>query len=165
MLFYVISPDEVLRILAQLGHPVKNREDFLKRNYEYYEKRTSHGSTLSKVVHAAISRQMSTPEKMWSWFKEALESDIYDTQGGTTIEGIHSGVMAGTIRIVTRVFAGIEYFEGDIDISPLLPEHWKRLSFKLLLRGRRYAFDITHKEIKVKVDTEGDNPVAVRVQK
>jgi trehalose/maltose hydrolase-like predicted phosphorylase len=144
---------------------VKNKDAFLQQNYVYYEQRTSHGSTLSKVVHSSISRHMSTRENMWRWFKEALESDIFDTQRGTTIEGIHCGVMAGTIRIITRVFGGVEFFEGDISINPSLPRHWSRLSFKMLFRGRRYLFTISPDEIRVGVDTEGENPVVVRVQK
>ncbi|MBD3391852.1 MAG: beta-phosphoglucomutase, partial [Chitinivibrionales bacterium] len=163
--FFVLSPDEVLRILAQLGHSIRDRKAFLRKNYEYYEQRTTHGSTLSKVVHAAVSKDMSTAEGMWRWFHEVLESDIHDTQGGTTIEGIHSGVMAGSIKIITRVFGGVDFFEGSIGIRPTLPAHWTRLSFKLLLRDRRYSFEITPAEIGVGVDIEGDNPVSVRMRK
>jgi trehalose/maltose hydrolase-like predicted phosphorylase len=165
MLFYVLSPDEVIHILAQLGYPVVDKEKFLQKNYEYYSVRTSHGSTLSKVVHASISREMSSKEDMWQWFQEALESDIYDTQGGTTIEGIHCGVMAGTLNIISRVFAGVTFFEQAINIRPVLPAKWKRLYFKLLLNGTKYSFEVTHQEAIVGVDIEGDNPLYVRVAK
>jgi trehalose/maltose hydrolase-like predicted phosphorylase len=165
MLFYTLSSDEVLRILNQLGYSIQDEDSILKRHYDYYEPRTTHGSTLSKVVHATISRYMDDKQKMWEWFKEAIESDIYDTQGGTTIEGIHTAVMSGTISIITRVFGGLDFLDGEIDIKPLLPDHWTRLSFKLLLRGRRYLFEITPATINVGVDIEGDNPVKVKVQK
>jgi trehalose/maltose hydrolase-like predicted phosphorylase len=38
----------------------------------------------------------------WNLFREALESDICDIQGGTTHEGIHLGAMAGTVDIVQQ---------------------------------------------------------------
>lgn len=167
MLFYVLSTADVFRLLRNLGYPVKNKRAFLRNNYDYYLQRTSHGSTLSKVVHAAISRDIGRPQDMWRWFVEALESDIYDTQGGTTAEGIHSGVMAGTINIISRVIAGIHFSEdeGKIDVNPALPDHWRRLTFKLLVRGRRYAFDFTAKGVAVVVDTEGESPLEIKLGK
>ncbi len=164
MLFYVLSPDEVIRILGHLGYPIVDKPAFLESNYEYYSARTSHGSTLSKVVHASISREMSK-EDMWQWFQEALESDINDTQGGTTIEGIHCGVMAGTINIISRVFAGVTFFEQSLNIRPVLPEKWKRLYFKLLLSGTKYSFEVTHECAIVGVNIEGENPLYIRVAK
>ncbi|MBD3314919.1 MAG: beta-phosphoglucomutase [Chitinivibrionales bacterium] len=166
MAFFVIGLDETVRILKQLGHSVGNPREFLRKNYNFYIHRTSHGSTLSKVAHSVVSRHMSSPEEIWRWFLESLESDIYDTQGGTTIEGIHCAVMGGTINIVSRVFAGITYHEqGKIDINPALPKHWKRLAFKLQLKGVVYSFEITRTNITVEADPDGKNPLVVRVKR
>jgi len=166
MAFYVLSAEEVVSILSRLGYTIKNKNEFLKNNYEFYERRTSHGSTLSKVVHAAISRDMFNQEGMWNWFMEALRSDIEDTQGGTTPEGIHSGVMAGTIGIITRVLAGIHFTsDGKIDINPALPPHWTRLAFKLVLRTIRYKFEFTRENISVAVDTQGENPLTIKINR
>jgi len=165
MLFYVLPSSEIFKLLKRLGYSIKNKPSFMNKLYAFYEDRTSHGSTLSKIVHAAISREMSTPEKMWSWFMEALKSDVEDSQGGTTLEGIHCGVMAGTLNIVSRVMAGIQFSNGRIDIDPMLPKHWTRLQFKKILRGVRYKFEITQKNITVGVDTKGDNPLIVNVNK
>ena len=163
MLFYLLPVDEVLRILSQLGYPVKDRRAFLQTNYEFHLKHTTHGSTLSKVAHAAVARDMSTPTETWKWFLEALKSDIYDTQGGTTIEGIHTAVMGGTIKIVTRVFAGVAIGPDGIDLKPSLPAHWKRLKFKLLIRGVWYHFDITPHDVSVQVDPGAGPPLTVNV--
>jgi trehalose/maltose hydrolase-like predicted phosphorylase len=89
MTYYVLSPEAVGDILTQLGYPAADPFDVMKKNYAYYEQRTCHGSTLSKVVHAIISSYMDNEETAWQWFVEAMESDIYDSQGGTTPEGIH----------------------------------------------------------------------------
>ena len=60
MTYYVLSPDAVSGILTRLGYPAMDPVDMMKKNYAYYEQRTSHGSTLSKVVHAIISSYMDT---------------------------------------------------------------------------------------------------------
>ena len=67
--------------------------------------RTSHGSTLSKVVHAWVLVR-SDRERAWELFTEALASDLLDLQGGTTPEGVHLGAMAGTVDLVQRAFTG-----------------------------------------------------------
>jgi beta-phosphoglucomutase family hydrolase len=149
MTYYVLSPEDVGSILTQLGYPVADPIDLMKRNYAYYEQRTSHGSTLSKVVHAIISSYMANEETAWKWFVEAMESDIYDTQGGTTPEGIHCGVMAGTLDVITRYFAGIDFSKTVPHITPHLPGHWKRLVMEVRYRKERYHLDLSHDKIKL----------------
>jgi trehalose/maltose hydrolase-like predicted phosphorylase len=149
MLFYLLNIDEVQAILKRLGYSFHKR--LIKKNYDYYEKRTSHGSTLSKVVHCYISQLIGKPKIFWDWFCEVLKSDIYDTQGGTTPEGIHCGVMGGSIDIVTRSFAGIQIKEDAIYINPKLPSRWKRIRLKIKHRRSLLSFDINKTKIIVKV--------------
>ena len=110
MLFYLLSPKELSEIISLLGY--RFNDDTISRNIDYYIKRTSHGSTLSRMIHAWVLAR-SDKKLSWELFNEALESDISDVQGGTTAEGIHLGVMAGTVDLVQRCYAGIEAC-GDI---------------------------------------------------
>jgi beta-phosphoglucomutase family hydrolase len=155
MTFYVLPPEEVGRILEKLGYDPGDPYELLQRNYDYYEKRTSHGSTLSKIVHAIVASYLPDVPA-WDWFMEAMESDIYDTQGGTTIEGIHTGVMAGTIDLVLRYFAGIDLCGKKLSVHPTLPDDWKALSFELA-RGR-VRFDVVenHDGVRIMVRGNGD---------
>ncbi len=158
MTFYTLTPGEVCRILERLGYHIADPARFVRQNYAYYEPRTSHGSTLSKVVHSIISSYLHDGhETAWSWFAEALKSDIQDTQGGTTQEGIHCGVMAGTIDTVTRYFAGISFDDGILNVVPNLPAHWKRFETKLCFRNSWYRMVLSPSEIAV---TLVDSPAA-----
>ncbi len=47
MLFHLLSPGQVKNILEIMGYTVNNELLLIDRNYDYYIKRTSHGSTLS----------------------------------------------------------------------------------------------------------------------
>ncbi len=162
MMFYVLSPAEVLRILRQLGHDVRDASDLLQRNYEYYEQRTSHGSTLSKVVHAVIASYLPG-NSVWTWFMEALQSDVHDTQGGTTIEGVHTGVMAGTLDVVYRYFAGIGLNGIEPVIEPQLPEHWNELTLSFQYRNIKYDVVLTHDGVRVKSNGKNGKPVSIHV--
>jgi trehalose/maltose hydrolase-like predicted phosphorylase len=163
MMFYVLSPDEIANILRQLGYRVDDAVELLKANYDYYEKRTSHGSTLSKVVHAVISSYTHDSDTPWEWFMEALKSDIFDTQGGTTIEGIHCGVMAGTLDVVMKYFAGIDTSSEILKINPHMPEHWSNLAFRICLKKKWYNFEFTKKKVKVTAVGKGNNKVSLNI--
>jgi trehalose/maltose hydrolase-like predicted phosphorylase len=164
MTWYVLAPEEVARILRQLGYTVEDEIELLRRNYEYYEPRTSHGSTLSKVVHAVVASYTHQADAVWDWFTEAMRSDIYDTQGGTTVEGIHCGVMAGTIDVIRRYFAGININDhGQIVVEPDLPVHWKSLTLKLKYRKVWYDFRFNHDQVSVSVAGNGNKPTDIIV--
>ncbi|MEI7694056.1 MAG: beta-phosphoglucomutase family hydrolase [Chlorobium sp.] len=157
MTFYTLSPGEVAELLTRVGYKVPDDMTLVRNNYAYYEPRTSHGSTLSKVVHSIISSYLSDGHEMaWKWFSEALKSDIKDTQGGTTQEGIHCGVMAGTLDTVTRYFAGISFYNEKINVHPNLPAQWKKLSLGVCFRKNRYEITIEKNDITVTlVESEG----------
>jgi trehalose/maltose hydrolase-like predicted phosphorylase len=149
MTYYLLSPGQVRNILEIMGYEPGEELKLMKKNYEYYIARTSHGSTLSKVVHSAILRYLNRHRRdMWEWFIGACRSDIYDTQGGTTAEAVHCGVMGGTLDIIFKGFAGINVFKDRIECAPFLPAHWQRLTFKMLLRGNLYRFEITQEVIR-----------------
>lgn len=141
--FFMLSPGQVSNILSLMGYETGDPQKLLQTNYEYYTARTTHGSTLSYVVHSSISNYLKTHRQdKWNWFMEALRSDIYDTQGGTTMEGIHCGVMAGTIEILFKGFAGVNLYKDKIELKPHLPSTWRRLSFKITHRGNTLVLDI-----------------------
>jgi len=146
-----------------MGYDVGEEQEFVKKNYDYYIERTSHGSTLSLVVHSAILKYITSHKKdMWNRFLLALESDIYDTQGGTTAEAIHCGVMGGTLDILFKGFAGINIFKDYIQINPDLPSHWRSLSFKMLLRRCLLQIRITQEEVEIAyIDGEDSSVSAV----
>ena len=164
MIFYTLSPGQVKNILNIMGYKINDEIEFMKKNYEYYVKRTSHGSTLSHVVHSSILKYLhSHKNNMWEWFLSALKSDINDTQGGTTAEGIHSGVMAGTINIIVASFAGINLFKHYIKIEPNLPAAWEKLNFKVLHSHNLIEFTITADSITVKYISGKDKKAAFLV--
>ncbi|MDZ7781399.1 MAG: hypothetical protein U5K56_00100 [Halioglobus sp.] len=105
MLFYLFSAEQLRMLFERLGYPFG--DDTIRKNIEYYMARTSHGSTLSFIVHAWV---LARADRAGSWhcFQEALDSDISDIQGGTTPEGIHLGAMAGTLDLMHRCYLGIE---------------------------------------------------------
>ena len=132
MLFYLFSEDELGRLLRQLGY--ESGPDTARKNIEYYDARTSHGSTLSFITHAAVLASVD-PASSWERFMVALESDVGDVQGGTTKEGIHLGVMAGTLDLIQRSYVGCAIRDGMLVFNPRLTDRLDGLSFPMQFRG------------------------------
>jgi transcriptional regulator with XRE-family HTH domain len=146
MLCYLLTGDELTGILRGLGYPVE--PGLLPRTISYYLERTSHGSTLSAVVHAWVLSRANRAQS-WRFFTEALHSDIKDVQGGTTAEGIHLGAMGGTLDLLQRCYLGLELRRDGLRLDPLLPGRLGLLSMPIRFRGRQLFIDADHREARV----------------
>ncbi len=146
LLFFLFSPEEISGLLARLGY--EWGPDSARRNIDYYDERTSHGSTLSYIAHAGVLAPID-PEHSWERFLVALESDIGDVQGGTTKEGIHLGVMAGTIDLVQRAYTGAEIRDGVLFFAPTLTDKLNGLSFPMQVHGTPIRVTIRDGELTV----------------
>jgi trehalose/maltose hydrolase-like predicted phosphorylase len=161
MLLYLFSVKELRTLFERLGYPMD--EEAIRRSVDYYQARTSHGSTLSKVVFtSAVHREDC--EAGCKIFLSALQSDLYDVQGGTTPEGVHLGAMAGTVDIVTRHYAGLELTREGVSFSPDMPLRVRRLRFPFQHRGRWYAVELTREQLRVSVDDAERAEVHVLIQ-
>jgi alpha,alpha-trehalase len=149
MIFYLLSTDEVQEILHRLGYRFDPDRD-LRANVDYYLARTSHGSTLSWVVHSWVLARLDR-RRSWQLFLQALRTDIADIQGGTTHEGIHLGAMAGTVDLVQRCYGGVEVRGDVLRLDPALPEELPTLRFLLHYRGHRVDVVIARDRLQVMV--------------
>src|SRR5690242_16888054 len=162
MLFFLFRQDELREIFGRLGYDY--RPDTVRRNVEYYDRRTSHGSTLSFVTHAGVLATID-PQSSWDRFLVALHSDADDIQGGTTKEGIHMGVMSGTLDLVQRNYAGAHVYDDVLHFDPRLPSRLASLSFSMQFRQTPIQLTLTRDRLTLALHAEGGSrsvTVAVR---
>ncbi|MBN1340178.1 MAG: beta-phosphoglucomutase family hydrolase [Bacteroidales bacterium] len=162
MAFYHLDEQTVTGILQQMGYRLP--DDYLQKNLEYYLQRTSHGSTLSRVVHAHLANMTGDTKLSWDLYLDALTSDYNDIQGGTTGEGIHAGVMAGTILVALFSFAGLNPGLEIPRFDPKLPEHWRAIQFRFGFRGVKYFIDLTRENISIRQENPENKSVEVEVK-
>ncbi|MDQ3876609.1 MAG: glycoside hydrolase family 65 protein, partial [Actinomycetota bacterium] len=161
MLFSLFSEDELRRLFERLGYEYS--DDTARKNIAYYDERTSHGSTLSFIAHAGVLAALD-PESSWERFLVALESDVGDVQGGTTKEGIHMGVMSGTLDLVQRVYLGSEIRGDVLHFEPTLEDRLEALSFWMQFRRSPLQVTLEGGELTVAAYSEGFNePVKIAV--
>ena len=162
MLFYLLSADELYELLDRLGYP--RDPTLIPRNVDYYLRRTSHGSTLSKVVHAWVLAR-SDRKGAWRCLLEALDADLRDVQGGTTREGLHLGAMAGTVDLLQRGFTGLETRADALWLDPCLPDDLVELRFRLRYRDHYGVYvTVTHDRLVIGGQPTPPRPLQVRVK-
>lgn len=158
MLFYLLSADELRQLFQRLGYDLE--ADQIRKNIHYYLQRTSHGSTLSRVVHSWVLARSDRPQS-WQLFTEALESDVADIQGGTTPEGIHLGAMAGTVDLVQRGYTGLEMREGALWFNPSLPGDLMRLAVRLRYRQHWLRVEATCEQLTISIENDAPGALAI----
>jgi trehalose/maltose hydrolase-like predicted phosphorylase len=161
MAWYNLGTDQVSSLLSAMGYRVDRAA--LPPNFNYYIQRTSHGSTLSRIVHAFLANELGISDLAWEMYMEALSSDYVDIQGGTTAEGIHAGVMGSTLMFVIQSVAGIHFRDEILAVNPALPAGWKKISFNFAFRKKYYTFDIFSEKMAISVDTPDDQLVEIEI--
>ena len=146
MLFYLFSAEELAQLFSRLGYSFDS--SLIPKTIGYYLRRTSHGSTLSAIVHAWVLAR-GCRRRSWPLFTDALHSDIDDIQGGTTPEGIHLGAMAGTVDLLQRCYTGLELRGNELHFHPVLPEQLRRLSLRIRYRKHSLTVDMTSASLTI----------------
>jgi trehalose/maltose hydrolase-like predicted phosphorylase len=150
MLFYLLSADELESLFRRIGHQF-NRET-IPDMVDYYIKRSSHGSTLSRLVYSWVFSRTDR-EESYHIFQESLKSDFEDIQGGTTAEGIHLGAMAGTVDMIQRCYTGLEIRGGILWLNPRLPREIKGFNMRIRYRGHWIWLHFTQRRVEVSFES------------
>jgi len=156
MLFYLFSTKKLKELFKKMGYRFDAR--IMRKNVDYYLDRTSHGSTLSNVVHSWVLSRLDRPAS-WRYFIKSLESDVLDIQGGTTKEGIHLGAMAGTEDIAQRCYTGMEFRNKIIFFDPSLPKELRKVKLKIMYRGNWLDILVTHSLMKISSGSGQDKKI------
>jgi trehalose/maltose hydrolase-like predicted phosphorylase len=159
MLGYLFSPAELRGLFHRLGYDMD--DEIWCRTVDYYLKRTSHGSTLSGLVHGWVLARARRAEA-WTYFREALEADVADLQGGTTGEGVHLGAMAGTLDMVQRCLTGLETREDSLWLDPVPLPALSEYGFALRYRGHwGVSLRLRSGELRIGVPGSEESPIRV----
>jgi len=162
MLFYLFSAEELREVFESLGYDLT--PSMIRKTVGYYASRVTHGSSLSRVVHAWVLARLDRASS-WQYFREALSADVADTQSGTTREGIHLGAMAGTVDIAGRCYTGLEVRADALWLNPELPEQIRRLAFDLTYRDRALSIVVDEKDVRIRMADGSPGPCNVVVAK
>jgi alpha,alpha-trehalose phosphorylase len=127
----------------------------MKNSYDYYEKVTTHDSSLSSCVFSIMAAKLGLKEKAYEYFIETARMDLDNTHGNTK-DGLHMANMGGTWMAIIFGFAGLRIKEDGISLSPILPTQWEGYTFPLQYQSRRLFVTISLDQIKIEL-LSGEN--------
>ncbi|QLL05670.1 glycosyl hydrolase family 65 protein [Mycobacterium vicinigordonae] len=158
MLFYLLSTEELLGLFGRLDYHFTPAQ--IPRTIDYYLGRTSHGSTLSAVVHSWVLAR-SNRDNALEYFDEVLDSDVADIQGGTTAEGIHLAAMAGSVDLLQRCFTGLETRDDRLVLGPHWPGGMGPIEFPFVYRGQRLHLRVSGRSASLTAEVGGHGSIDV----
>ena len=147
----VVKQADGVMLLYLLEH--KFSKEVKKANYDYYEKRTLHDSSLSLSTHSILASDIDEKDLAYKLFQEATKIDLGENMK-TSDHGIHAASLGGLWQIVVNGFGGVRMVGGNLRINPKLPENWSRLSFSFMWKGNKLDIELTKEGIKIEVKDE-----------
>jgi alpha,alpha-trehalose phosphorylase len=141
-------------ILAEVLLNYKFDKKQIKKDYDYYEKITTHDSSLSTCIFSIAANYIGYLEKAYNYFMMTARTDL-DNHHGNTKDGIHAANMAGTWLGLTMGFGGMKVYNDNIYFEPKVPKAWKKYSFKILYKSRRIKVEVDKQYIKYSLE-KGD---------
>jgi len=120
----------------------------IRRNYDFYEPRTVHESSLSPCVHAVIAAKLGDEARAYEFYLRTSRLDL-DDYNNDTEDGCHITSMAGTWISVVEGFGGMRVRDGKLSFDPFLPEKWQSFSFKVGFRGTSIKVTVMKKQVNI----------------
>lgn len=137
----------------------KNRysKEIKKANWEYYEPRTEHGSSLSACAYAMVATEFGDLDFAYEYFLKTAKIDIeakYKVYVGTIfMGGSHPAANGGAWMTAVFGFGGVLATDKNIIINPRLYKKWDSLQFNMIHKGDRFFININKNEVVIVADT------------
>jgi kojibiose phosphorylase len=129
-------------------------QELIARNFEYYDIRTGHGSSLSPSIYGLVAARLGKMERAIRYFRRAAQIDLADNMGNAA-GGVHLAALGGLWQQMVMGFAGVRAQPEGLSVLPHVPTEWQRIGFRLIWRGILFEFDIEAGAITVSLEGEG----------
>ena len=169
--YQIIKQADVILLMLFMGDKFSLAQK--KRNYDYYEPKTTHDSSLSPSIYSIIAAEIGYYDDAYNYFLQTARLDI-DDYNENAYQGLHTACMGSNWMVLVQGFAGMRNYNGELSFDPYLPNKWTGYDFKIKYRGNLLEvhvkeehteyqllegtqIDFKHKDKKVVLDKKDDN--------
>lgn len=155
--------------VAVMLHVFKNDYDHAVKqaNWEYYEPRTEHGSSLSACIYALVAADIGKADWAYGYFMKTATVDLsgdYKRFVGTLyIGGTHPAASGGAWMSAVVGFGGLNPDGDMLKIRPSLPSTWSYLGYRVSFRGQSYLVEATHRDVTITASLDNTATAALEV--
>lgn len=120
----------------------------IRNSYEYYEKITTHDSSLSECIFSIVAAKLGMKEKAYKYFGNSTHLDLYNLHKNTK-DGIHTANIGGNYMSIIYGFGGFRLKEDGIYFAPIVPNHWSGYRFRLRYNNARILVTIDREKCTI----------------
>lgn len=135
-----------------------------RANYEFYEPRTCHGSSLSPCIHSIVAAEIGKMDDAYTYFRHSAYMDLNDFKNNVH-EGVHSACLGGTWMAVVHGFAGMRTDARGLSFAPTLPTAWRGYGFHIVYRGRHLRIEVRNHQARITLQRGDELDVRVYAQR
>jgi len=129
-------------VLAHFLFPDLSSRDTMEKSFRYYEKITTHDSSLSTCVFSMTASMLGLKDEALSYFGDSAKLDLMNRHENTK-DGVHTANMGGCYMAIVNGFAGLRITENGLSIAPFVPKGLDSYSFPFSYRGRCIKLTVT----------------------
>lgn len=137
-------------VLAYFMFEDRQKLDVMRRSYEYYEKITTHDSSLSTCVFSIVASRLGMQKKGYEYFGDSAKLDLENTHNNSAY-GIHTANMGGCYMAIVNGFAGVRIGENGLSLAPFVPGNWSGYDFNIMYRERHIRISVTLEDVEIKL--------------
>lgn len=134
--------------------------DTIRRNFDFYEPRTVHESSLSPSIHAVLAVRLGRLDKAHEMMLRTARLDLDDINADTE-DGCHTTSMAGTWIAAVLGFGGLQVIDDELHLDPTLAPNWTELGFQVQFRGAWLSVTATPEGVMIENRSDVSTPVRV----
>ena len=147
----IIKQPDVLMFMFLYNQSFSEAEK--RANYNYYEPRCIHESSLSPSVHSILAEELGLTQEAFDFFRFATRIDL-DNYNRNTAEGIHTTSIAAAWMNIIYGFGGLRS-DGDLLVfNPSIPQKWNGYRFQIFYKGARIHVEVDQEQARIYL-TEG----------
>jgi kojibiose phosphorylase len=152
----LIKQADVLAMMMLFPHAFSDEEKIA--NFDYYEQRTTHKSSLSHCMHAMMGLASGRRTKAYSYFMKTALFDL-ENQHENTALGIHAAAVGGTWQTAVYGFGGFSIKSDRLVLKPWLPKKWEGLYFRVQWKERMVDVTVYHERISILITSDRDQAI------
>lgn len=130
-------------------------EEVKKANWDYYEPKTLHDSSLSLSTHCTLANDLGHTDLAYKLFRQACDIDLGPNMK-TSDAGIHAASLGGIWQCIVNGFGGVRMINGSLRINPTIPDNWENLEFPINWHGDKLIVKIDKDKLKIENITKNN---------
>ena len=140
--YQVLKQADVILLMLLLGNEFSVEQK--RANYDYYEPKTTHDSSLSPAVYSIIAAEVGYYDDAYYYFNQIARLDL-DDYNENTYQGVHTAGMGSAWMTMVYGFAGMRNYNGLLHFKPYLPKQWNQYKFTIKFKGREILIKINER--------------------